>query len=231
MKPTPQNSIALFGDKQVRRIWYNNKWYFSVIDVVSVLDTEGILRLIQSIPSPKAEPFKRWLAKVGYERIQEIQDPELAMQRMITTYKKKGYPEEWIDIRVRGIQVRHELTDTWKEHGALWKDYAILTDEIYKAFADMINKEYKEYKWIDKWNLRDGMEPMELILTMLAEQSTKEITQARNSQWLEELKQDSKDWWSVAKKARQELIEKTWKDPISSKNYIEEIKKLWDKSK
>ena len=202
------------------------KWW---VQKINCANTEGIFRIIQSIPSPKAEPFKKWLAKVWYDRIKEIEDPELAMQRMIETYKKKWYPEQWIDVRVRWIQVRNELTDTWKYKWAKGKDYAILTDEIYKAFSWMTNKEWKDYKWIDKWNLRDGMEPMELILTMLAEQSTKEITQVRDIEWLDDLKKASKDGGSVAQKARNELIEKTWKDPITNKNYLEEVKKLSNK--
>jgi DNA-damage-inducible protein D len=134
-------------------------------------DTETILRIIQSIPSPKAEPFKRWLAQVWYERIQEIENPELSMKRMIDTYEKKWYPKEWIDIRLRGIPVRKWLTNEWDDR---WWDkaYWILTNEVYKAYSGMTNEEWKNFKWLEKWNLRDAMTPTELILTMLAEQAT-----------------------------------------------------------
>ena len=183
-----------------------------------------MLRIVQSIPSPRAEPFKRWLAKVWYERIQEIDDPELAMTRMIETYEKKWYPKEWIDLRVRWVPVRKGLTNEWDQR---WgeKAYGILTNEVYKAYSGMINKEWQEYKGVEKWNLRDGMTPMELILTMLAEQAITDITKSRNADGLNELKKASKDGGGVAFKARQELIEQTGNDPISGKNYLEEVKK------
>lgn len=186
-------------------------------------NTESILRIIQSIPSPKAEPFKKWLAQVGYERIQEIDDPELSMRRMIETYEKKWYPKEWIDIRTRGIPVRKWLTNEWDVR---WgeKAYGILTNEVYRAYSGMTNEEWKKHKWMDKWNLRDGMTPTELILTMLAEQATTDITRARDSDWLSELKRASKDGGWVALKARQELIEQTGNDPISRSNILDELK-------
>jgi hypothetical protein len=188
-------------------------------------NTEWILRIIQSIPSPRAEPFKMWLAKVWYERIKEIEDPELAMNRMIETYEKKWYTKEWIDIRTRWIPVRKWLTNEWDDRWwwGIW--YWILTNEVYKAYSWMTNSERKESKGIKKWNLRDWMTPTELILTMLAEQATTDITKIRNAKWMWGLKKASKDWWWVAFKARQELTEQTWKDPITKKNY------LWDVNK
>lgn len=188
-------------------------------------NTETCLRIVQSIPSRRAEPLKRWLAKIGYERMQEIENPELAMQRMIDTYEKKWYPQEWIDIRARGIPVRKWLTKEWDDRW--WdKSYWILTNEIYKAYSGMTNEEWKDLKWIDRWNLRDGMTPTELILTMLAEQATTDITKLRDAKELEELTKVNKDWGGVAMKARQELIEQSrWVDPISDKNYLEDLKK------
>jgi hypothetical protein len=186
-------------------------------------NTEWVFRIIQSIPSPKAEPFKKRLAKVWYERIQEIEDPELSMKRMIDTYAKKWYPKDWIDIRVRGIPVRTWLT---QERDKRWwdKSYGILTNEIYKAYAGMTNKEWKEHKNMNIWNLRDAMTPMELILTMLAEQATTDITQSRNADWKKQLKKASKDGGWVAFKARKELKDQTGKDPITGKNYLQDIK-------
>lgn len=196
-------------------------------------NTEGILRIIQSIPSPKAEPFKRWLAQVGYERIQEIENPELAMMRMTEIYEKKWYPKEWVDVRIRGISVRKDLTDEWDER---WWElaYGILTNEVYKAYSGMTNEQWKKFKWMEKWNLRDWMTPTELILTMLAEQATKDITKSRRAEWLPELKKASKDGGWVAFKARKELKAQTWTDPISKKNYLKEIKEekneIWKKT-
>ncbi|MCK9272053.1 Bro-N domain-containing protein [Candidatus Gracilibacteria bacterium] len=186
-------------------------------------NTEGILRIIQSIPSPKAEPFKRWLAQVGYERIQEIENPELAMMRMTEIYEKKGYPKEWVDVRIRGISVRKDLTDEWDERGGELA-YGILTNEVYKAYSGMTNEQWKKFKGMEKGNLRDGMTPTELILTMLAEQATKDITKSRRAEGLPELKKASKDGGGVAFKARKELKAQTGTDPISKKNYLKEIK-------
>jgi len=191
---------------------------------INCANTEWILRIIQSIPSPRAEPFKKWLAKVWYERIQEIEDPELAMNRMIETYEKKWYPKDWIDIRTRWIPVRKWLTNEWDER---WWDkwYWILINEVYKAYSWMNNTDWKKSKWMKKsHNLRDWMTPTELILTMLAEQSTTDITKSRDAKWMWELKKASKDWGWVAFKARQELIEQTGNDPISKENYLEEVK-------
>lgn len=207
--------LAVFKGKEIRKIIFNNEWWFSVVDVVGVLtdssdpkdywyrmkvrvenedglqlsticrqlkleapdgkmretdcaNTEGLFRVIQSIPSPKAEPFKVWLAKVGYERVQEIEDPELAQKRMRALYKAKGYPDSWIEKRIRGIVIREELTDEWKERGAeQHKDFEMLTAEIAKATFGVTLSEHKELKGLERQNLRDHMSNMELVLTML----------------------------------------------------------------
>ena len=224
-------SIALFRKKYVRRHWDEEKelWYFSIIDVVSVLtlqdnfqtarkywnklkerlkkegnetvtnchqlkmkasdgkmrltdvaDTETLLRLIQSIPSPKAEPFKLWLAKVGYERMEETEDPEKAIDRAMKTYLQKGYSKEWINQRLKSIEVRKELTDEWQERGIEeGLEFAILTNEITKAWSGMSVKNYKKFKDLKKENLRDNMTNLELVLNMLAEATTTEISQAK----------------------------------------------------
>ena len=179
-------------------------------------NTKGLFRIIQSIPSPKAEPFKLWLAKVGYERIQEIEDPELAMQRMRILYQKKWYPQDWIQKRERGMAIRNTLTDEWKNRGIKQaQEYAILTDEIYRATFGMSAEEFKQYKWIDRENLRDHMNDLEVIFTMLGEASTKEIMKVEQSTWFHQIKQASKKWWEVAKTARNDLENKTGKSIIS----------------
>jgi DNA-damage-inducible protein D len=190
---------------------------------INCANTQWILRIIQSIPSPNAEPFKQRLAQVGYERIQEINDPELSMQRMIAVYEQKWYPKERIEMRMRWIPVRKWLT---KERDERWweRAYGVLTNEIYKAYAGMDAQEWMEKKWVKNGNLRDGMSPTELILTMLAEQATTDITKARDTKWVPWLKKSAKDGWWVAWKARQELIEQTGKDPITGNNYLEETK-------
>ena len=224
--------IALFKGKKIRKVIYNDEWWFSVIDVVEALtdsinsrdywykmkirvsdesnfqlstdcrqlkliapdgkmretdcaNTETIFRIIQSIPSPKAEPFKMWLARVGYERIKEIEDPELATKRTTALYKAKGYPEDWIDKRMRGIAVRKTLTNEWEKRGAQEDiDYAILTDEIMKGAFDVTTKEYKEFKNLKRENLRDHMDDLELILTMLGEATTTKLHKDRDSKEL-----------------------------------------------
>lgn len=185
-------------------------------------NTEGIFRLIQSIPSPKAEPFKRWLAKVGYERVQEIENPELATQRTRRLYKLKGYSEDWIEKRMRGIAIREELTDEWQKRGARDnKDYEILTAEISKATFGITPSEYKEIKGLKRENLRDHMDDFELIFTMLGERSTTEIHRNQDSNGLSKLKSDAKIGGKIAGDARKAL-EKQLKRPIvSNENYLE----------
>jgi len=193
-------------------------------------NTEGVFRIIQSIPSHKAEPFKRWLARVGYERVQEIEDPELAMKRTRAIYKAKGYSEDWVEKRMRGIAIREELTDEWKKRGAkVQKEYAILTAEISKATFGITPSEYKELKKIKRENLRDHMTDLELIFSMLGERATTEITQTNNSQGFNELQNDAKDGGLIAGNARKALEKKTGKNVVSKSNYLEKpevIKKL-----
>ena len=186
-------------------------------------NTEGIFRLIQSIPSPKAEPFKRWLAKVGYERIQEIENPELATQRTRVLYKLKGYSDDWIEKRMRGIAIREELTDEWKKRGAQErKDYEILTGEISKAAFGVTPGEYKKLKGLKRENLRDHMDDFELIFTMLGERSTTEIHRTENSKGVKKLKNDANEGGTIAGDARKAL-EKKLKRPITSgQNYLKE---------
>lgn len=194
-------------------------------------NTETSLRIIQSIPSPKAEPFKRWLAKVWYERIQEIENPELAQQRMKEIYEKKWYPQDWIDKRLRWIAVRQTLTTEWKERWIKeWKDYSILTVEISKATFGMTPNEYKEYKWLNRENLRDHMTDLELIFTMLGEVSTTEIVQNKNSQGFQECEIASKKWWKIAWDARKNLENESGKNVISDDNYLWENEKLEKKN-
>jgi len=186
-------------------------------------NTEGIFRIIQSIPSPKAEPFKRWLARVGYERIKEIEDPELATKRTRALYKAKGYSDNWIEKRMRGIAIREELTDEWKKRGAKeQRDYEILTAEISKATFGLTPSQYKKFKKLRRENLRDHMNDLELIFTMLGERATTEIHRTENSTGLPKLKADSKAGGSIAGGARKKL-EKRLNKPISSKeNYLQE---------
>lgn len=184
-----------------------------------VLDTENLLRLIQSIPSPKAEPFKIWLAKVGYERIEETEDPELAIDRAMKTYLKKGYSKEWVNQRLKTIEVRKELTNEWESRGIKeGNDFAILTDEITKAWADKSVKEYKKFKGLKKQNLRDNMTNLELVLNMLAEATTKEISSEKKPETFEESKIIAKEGGKIAGNTRKEIESKTGKKIISSKN-------------
>ena len=263
-----KNRIQLFQKQKVRVHWDDEqeKWYFSIIDVVEVLteqkshqgarnywkvlkhrlikegnetvtncnrlkmpaadgkmritdvaDTEQLLRLIQTIPSPKAEPFKLWLAKVGYQRIEETEDPELAFDRAMTTYLKKGYSKEWINQRIKSIEVRKELTDEWKERGIDKNiEYAILTNEITKAWSDKSVKEYKKLKNLKKENLRDNMTNLELVLNMLAEVSTTEISKVIKPESFEENKKVARKGGNAAKKARVEIEKQTGKQVVSS---------------
>ena len=261
-------SIQLFEDQKIRTAWDAEKeeWYFSIIDVISVLtgtanprrywsdlkrklkaeganelyekivqlkmlssdgkryktdvaNTEQLLRIIQSIPSPKAEPFKAWLAMVGKERIEETVDPEQAIDRALDTYLKKGYSEEWIHQRLLAIRIRNELTDEWKKRGVQkGKEYAILTDEISRAWSGMTTGQYKRLKGLTKENLRDNMTDLELVLTMLAEASTTDISKTAKPQTFEENKQVAKRGGKVDGIARQALEAETGKPVITEKN-------------
>ena len=190
--------------------------------LTDVADMQGIFRIIQSVPSPKAEPFKMWLAEVGKERIDEIIDPELTIDRALESYARKGYSREWINQRLQAIQVRKELTDTWQDHGVkAGNEYAILTNEISKAWSGMTTREYKDFKGLKKENLRDNMSTTELILNMLAETATKDIAEATNPQGLDENKQVAQDGGSIAGDARKTIEARTGKPVITSKNAID----------
>lgn len=264
---TTKESIQIFEDKQVRTLWDvdQEKWFFSVIDVIEILagtdrprkywsdlkaklkkegselsekigqlkmqaddgkmrltdvaDTEQLFRLIQSIPSHKAEPFKLWLAQVGSERLDEMQDPELSIDRALEQYLKLGYSENWINQRLKSIEIRKELTDEWKNKGLKeGQQFATLTDIITKAWAGKTTKEYKVFKGLKKENLRDNMTNTELILNMLAEASTKDISQATNPKDFDESKKVAQQGGNVAKVALKELESKTGKKVVSSLN-------------
>lgn len=268
-----KNSIKLFGDDKIRAIWDDEqeKWYFSVVDVVAVLtnspnpqtywrvlkkrlkdegnetvtncnglkmraadgkmrltdvaDTEQLLRIIQSVPSPKAEPFKKWLAKVGAERLDQMQDPELSIQQAMIDYKRLGYSDNWINQRLKSIEIRKDLTDQWKTHNVEeGVQYASLTDIIYQTWAGKTAKEYKQLKGLKKESLRDNMTNEELVLNMLAELSATSITKAKNPQTLDENKTCAKEGGNVARVAREELEAKTGRQvvsPLSAKRFFE----------
>lgn len=262
-----QNAIKLFEEKKVRTIWDDKeeKWYFSIVDVVGVLtdslnprnywkvlknrlkkegselvtncnqlklissdgkyyktdvaDTEQILRLIQSVPSPKAEPFKLWMAKVASDRIDQMQDPELSINQALTDYKRLGYSDNWINQRLKSIEIRKDLTDEWKKHGLQeGVQFATLTDIIYQTWSDMTSKEYKKFKGLKKENLRDNMTNKELVLNMLAELSTKEISESKQPSSFDEHKQVAHDGGEIARNARIELESKTGKSVVSNLN-------------
>ena len=193
--------------------------------LTDVADTEQLLRIIQSVPSPKAEPFKMWLAKVGAERLDQMQDPELSIQQAMIDYKRLGYSDNWINQRLKSIEIRKDLTDQWKLHNVEeGVQYASLTDIIYQAWAGRTTKEYKQYKGLKKENLRDNMTNEELILNMLAELSTTSITKAKNPQTLDENKQCAKEGGNVARVAKEELESKTGRQvvsPLSAKRFFE----------
>lgn len=271
-----KNSIKLFGGDKIRAIWNDEqeKWYFSVVDVVAVLteskdfqtarkywnklkqrlkeegfepvtnchqlkmpaadgkmrltdvaDTEQLLRIIQSVPSPKAEPFKMWLAKVGTARLDQMQDPELSIQQAMIDYKRLGYSDNWINQRLKSIEIRKDLTDQWKLHNVEeGVQYATLTDIIYQSWAGRTSKEYKKLKGLKKENLRDNMTNEELVLNMLAELSATSITKAKNPQTLDENKTCAKEGGDVARVAREQLESKTGRSvvsPLSAKRFFE----------
>ena len=269
MKLKKLKNIAIFEDKEVRRAWHDEQWYFSVVNIVAILSESpnprrywsdlkrklisegyselyekivqlklpsldgklyetdsaslsGIFRIIQSIPSPKAEPFKQWLAMVGQERIEEIQDPERAIVRAKRIYDQKGYSDDWIAKRMRGINVRNTLTDEWKGRGAKeGLDFAILTNEIYQGTFEMTAKEIKDFKNLgNPDNPRDHMNELELILTMLGEATTTKLTQVRDSKGLSRLQRDAKDGGKVAGNARKEIEAKTGKKVSTKENYL-----------
>ena len=260
--------LVVFQGKDIRRIWYNNEWYFSVVDVINALETttipkrywsdlkaklsiegfepydkivqlklsaedgkrretdcantKNMFRIIQSIPSKKAEPFKLWLAQVGYERVEEIENPEIAQSRMKEIYRAKGYSDEWIEKRVRGIAVRDELTDEWKKRGVESdREYAILTAEISKAAFGITPNEYIKLKGLKKENLRDHMDDLELIFTMLGEASTTRITRNKDTKNFTEHKEAAIEGGEVAGIARKELEKKSGQSVITSENYLD----------
>ena len=262
-----KSAIKLFNQNEIRTHWddENECWYFSVVDVISVLtesenpqiywrvlkkrlldegnetvtncnglkmlakdgkmrmtdvaNTEQLFRLIQSIPSPKAEPFKLWLAQVGRERIDEIEDPEIGFDRLMETYLKKGYSKEWINQRLKTIEVRKELTDEWEKRGVKkGLEFAILTDEITKAWSGLTTKEYKKLKDLKKENLRDHMSNLELVLTMLSEATTTEISKEKKPKTLNENKIIANQGGTIAGNARKEIEEKIGKKIVSGKN-------------
>ena len=195
-------------------------------------NTEGIFRIIQSIPSTKAEPFKRWLARVGYERVQEIEDPELAQKRARALYKAKGYPQDWIERRMRSIVIREELTDEWQKHGVeLVKEYEILTAEISKATCGVTPSEYKKIKGLERQNLRDHMNDLELLFSQLGEAATTEITKTEHPQGFDKNKQVSRRGGKIAGDARSNLEKETGRKVITSQNYLpkKQAKKLLKK--
>ena len=262
-----KNKIAIFQGKKIRRRWNGKqeKWYFSVIDVVAALtgstipkrywsdlkiklqkegsevyekivrlkmpasdgklrgtdvaDTEVMLRIIQSVPSPNAEPFKLWLARIGYERLEETADPELAINRALKTYLRKGYSQDWINQRLKSIEVRKALADEWEKRGVKeGLEFAILTDEITQAWTGMTTGKYKQLKGLKKENLRDNMTNLELVLNMLAETATTEISQKRQPRSFPQNKLVAKEGGTVAGNARREIEAKTGKKVIICKN-------------
>ena len=268
-------SLIVFQGKHFRRLWYNNEWYYSVIDIILFLteqndfqtarkywnklsqrlreegsevvtnchrlklpaadgklyetdcaNTKTIFRIIQSVPSKKAEPLKLWLAQVGYDRVQEIENPELVQKRMKELYKAKGYSDDWIEKRVRGIAIRDDLTDEWKKRGVLEeRDFAILTAEISKATFGMTPGEYKQFKGLKRENLRDPMNDLELIFTMLGERVSTEITRKEDAQGYPQVEDAAKRGGRVAGNARKETEKELGRPITSSENYLSEPEK------
>lgn len=201
---------------QLKFLAKDNKYYFS-----DAADTEAIFRLIQSIPSPKAEPFKLWLARVGYERVEEAEDPEKAIQRAMLTYLKKGYSKEWVDLRLKSIEIRKDLTNEWNDRGIdTISKYAILTDDITFAWAGIKTKDYKKIKDLKKENLRDNMTNLELVLNMLAEASTTEISKKELPDTFNQNRKVAKKGGGVAGKARKELEKQVGRSIISKSNFL-----------
>ena len=275
---TKETAIKLFEQKQIRSVWSDDeeKWYFSIVDVIAVLtetpnarkywsvlktrlkkegsqlatncsqlklqssdgkfyntdvaDTEQLFRLIQSVPSKKAEPFKLWLAQIGRERIDEIEDPELGFDRLMETYLKKGYSKEWVNQRLKSIEVRKDLTDEWDKRGVKkGQEYAILTDEITKAWSGLSVKQYKNHKGLKKENLRDNMSNLELVLNMLAEATTTEISKEKKPKNFVENKKIAKQGGTIAGNTRKQIEEKTGKKIVNKLNaadYLEKNKEL-----
>jgi DNA-damage-inducible protein D len=268
-----ETHLAIFQGKKIRRTWFNDEWWFSIVDIIEGLtqtdrprkywsdlknklieegfqlsekigqlklmaedgklrltdcvNTKNAFRIIQSIPSKRAEPFKQWLALVGYERVQEIENPELAQKRIKEIYKAKGYSEDWIEKRVRGIVIRDELTDEWKKRGLLEeKEFAILTAEISKATFGMTPKEYRNFKGLTKENLRDHMDDFELIFSMLRERVTTEITINKNAEGFSECAIAAKQGGQVAGDARRNAEDKIGKSIVSKENFLEDSEKL-----
>ena len=262
-----KDAIKLFEERKIRTVWDEDqeKWYFSVVDIVSVLtdsanstdylkkvrkrdselglfmgtncpqvmmmtetgkrrktlaaDTESLFRIIQSIPSPKAEPFKLWMAQVAKERLDQMQDPELSIQQAMMDYKRLGYSDNWINQRLKSIEIRKDLTDEWKRHGLQeGVQFATLTDIIYKTWAGKTAKEYKQFKGLKKENLRDNMTNTELVLNMLAELSTKEISEVQNPESFDEHIDVAKQGGTIALNARLELEKKTGKSVVTPLN-------------
>ena len=277
-------SLIVFQGKQFRRLWYNNEWYYSVIDIIAFLteqedfqiarkywnklsqrlreegsevvtnchrlklpaadgkfyetdcaSTKTLFRIIQSVPSKKAEPLKLWLAQVGYDRVQEIENPELAQKRMKELYKAKGYSVDWIEKRVRGIAIRDELTDEWKKRGvAEEREFAILTAEISKATFGMTPSEYKQFKGLKRENLRDHMNDLELIFSMLGERVSTEITREEDAQGYPQVEDVAKRGGRVAGNARKETEKELGRPIATSENYLaesEKKKRIEDKNK
>jgi hypothetical protein len=206
---------------QLKMLSSDGKYYKT-----DVADTEQVFRLIQSIPSPKAEPFKLWLAKVGRERVDEIEDPETGIDRLMETYLRKGYSKAWINQRLKSIEVRKELTDEWETRGVKkGQEFAILTDEITKAWSEFTTKQYKKFKQLKRENLRDHMTNLELVLNMLAEATTAEISKAKNPNNLNENKRVAKQGGTIAGNARKEIEEKTGKKVVSNQNAKQLVEK------